>query len=376
MTLLLDEAKKRGTHAIVIGVGRYPWLERGGAKPRFDKSEGMGQLTSPPASAREFANWLLHTYDNPDAPLASVDLLLSDANSQQFKHGKKRTKIDTAEFGNVADAIDRWAARAKHEEDLLMFFFSGHGISAGNQVTLLCEDFGSKSLAPMRHAIDFTAMHMGLDRVASRCQCFFVDACRVGTSAILDSFKSYGQAIIEPQAAHNPRPRKTAVFHSTLPGQLAYGRKGKPSYFTEALLRAMRGAGSDSDDDVTWWVETGQLLRALPKVMPRIVRNADEIPPQPSTTDMSPFPLHRLPGPPAEIPVEVECDPAYNTADAILSCTGGAVNKKRNKKSAERWPLDLDAGKYTFRAAVTGQQDRELRDFDIRPTYRLAKVKV
>jgi hypothetical protein len=374
MSLLLDKTKKPGTHAIVIGIGRYPWLE-GGKKPTFDKSEGMEQLTSPPASAREFANWLLDTYDNPDAPLASVELLLSDAKSQQFKRGKKTTKIDTAEFANVSEAVDQWVARAKHEKDVLIFFFSGHGISAGNQVTLLCEDFGSKPRAPMRHAIDFTGMHIGLDQVSARCQCFFVDACRQGTQAILDSFKNYGQPIIEPQAAHNPKPRKTAVFHSTLPGQLAYGREQKPSYFTEALLRSMRGAGSDSEDNVTWWVETGQLLRGLSKVMPRIVEDTEDILPQPSTTDMSPFPLHRLPGTPKGIPVDVECDPEVDTAEAILSCTG-AVSDKRNKKSAERWQLDLDAGKYTFRAAVAGRKDGELRDAEIRPTYRLIKVPV
>lgn len=88
MSLLLDKTKKPGTHAIVVGIGRYPWLE-GGGKPTFNKSEGMEQLTSPPASAREFANWLLDTYDNPEAPLASVDLLLSDAKSQQFTRGRR-----------------------------------------------------------------------------------------------------------------------------------------------------------------------------------------------------------------------------------------------------------------------------------------------
>lgn len=32
MSLLLDKTKKPGTHAIVIGIGRYPWLEGGGAE--------------------------------------------------------------------------------------------------------------------------------------------------------------------------------------------------------------------------------------------------------------------------------------------------------------------------------------------------------
>jgi len=74
MTLLLDKSSKPGTHAVVIGIGRYPWLVGGKAKPRFAQNDGMAQLTSPPASARAFATWLLETYENPEAPLVSLDL--------------------------------------------------------------------------------------------------------------------------------------------------------------------------------------------------------------------------------------------------------------------------------------------------------------
>jgi len=375
MSLLLDKTKKPGTHAIVIGIGRYPWLE-GGRKRTFDKSEGMDQLTSPPASAREFANWLLDTYDNPDAPLVSVDLLLSDAKSQQFTRGRKTTTIEAAEFANVSNAIERWTTRATSEKDVLIFFFSGHGIAAGSQTTLLCEDFGSKPLSAMSHAIDFNKLYLGLDRVAPRYQCFFIDACRVGTSVILESFNHYGQAIIDPQAAHNPKSRQAPIFHSTLAGQLAYGRKGKPSYFTEALLRAMRGPGSDTSlDGVTWWVEIDQLLRALPKLLPRIAKNPDEILPQAPGTEISNFPLHRLKGRPAEIPVDVACARDTDTEKASLSWTSGAVSKKRNKKSAEPWQLDLEEGRYTFRAEVAARNG-EMADAEIRPHYRFIRIPV
>ena len=49
MTLLVDKSSKPGTHAVVIGIGRYPWLVGGKAKPRFAQNDGMAQLTSPPA---------------------------------------------------------------------------------------------------------------------------------------------------------------------------------------------------------------------------------------------------------------------------------------------------------------------------------------
>ncbi len=379
MTLLLDKASTRpGTHAIVIGIGRYPWLDGGKGKPRFVDHDGMGQLTSPPASARAFATWLLETYDNPAAPLASVELLLSDAKSQTFKAPTGTVTVEPALIANVTTAIRGWAKRSKHERDLLLFFFSGHGIAAAVQTTLLCEDYGSDELSPMSFGVDFNKLHIGLDRSTARLQCFFVDACRVGSSTILESFNNYGQPIIDPTKEPRPRPRQAPVFHATLAGQLAYGRKNKPSYFTEAVLRGMRGAGSDnSQDGLTWWVETDQLLRALPKLLPRIVKDPNEILPQPPGSDITSFPLHRLNHPPKEIPVDVSCANDDSTAEAILSWTCGATSKKRNKKSAEPWQLDLDEGRYTFRAELpASDQQGEVSDTEIRPHYRRITIPV
>jgi hypothetical protein len=135
MTLVKDGASKPGTHALVIGIGRYPWLLGGSRRPRFSLNDGMAQLTSPPASARAFATWLLGTYDNPDAPLASLDLLLSDRRDQRYRAGRKSVEIEPATFTNVSRAIKAWVQRAARAEDLLLFFFSGHGIAAALQTT-------------------------------------------------------------------------------------------------------------------------------------------------------------------------------------------------------------------------------------------------
>jgi len=94
---------------------------------------------------RAFATWLLKTYDNPSAPLASLDLLLSDAKSQRF--GPADKEVQPATFANVSRR-SRIGPTAAQPDDLLLFFFSGHGISAAVQTTLLCEDFGSDPLAP------------------------------------------------------------------------------------------------------------------------------------------------------------------------------------------------------------------------------------
>jgi len=46
------------THALVIGVGRYPQLKDGDST-EFPEHEEMGQLDSPPYSAVKFSKWLL-----------------------------------------------------------------------------------------------------------------------------------------------------------------------------------------------------------------------------------------------------------------------------------------------------------------------------
>jgi hypothetical protein len=378
MTLLLDKSSKPGTHAIVIGIGRYPWLVGGKGKPRFAENDGMTQLTSPPASARAFATWLLETYDNPAVPLASVDLLLSDAKSDKFKGPKGTVAIESAVFVNVSAGIKNWAKRSTKEGDLLVFFFSGHGISAALQTTLLCEDYGSDDLSPLSFAIDFTKLHIGLDRRPARRQCFFVDACRVATSNILETFNYYGQPIIDPSGQQNAKPRQAPVFHSTLAGQLAYGRKNKPSYFTEAVLRGLQGPASDNNDDgLTWWVQTDALLRALPQLLQRVVKDPSDILQQAPGSDISNFALHRLKQRPTAIPVDVSCTPGDRTEKAVLSWTSGGKSKKRNVPSPKPWQLDLDEGRYTFRAKVTSPKaEGEVADEAIRPPYRNIRVKI
>jgi hypothetical protein len=373
MTLLQNRTGKPGTHAIVIGVGRYEWLMDGKKKPTFAQNDGMAQLTSPPESARAFTKWLLDTYDNPDAPLATLDLLLSDTKGK-FKVGSKEVSIAAASFDNVSQAIRDWAKRGALKDDVLLFFFSGHGICAGDQTTLLCADYGSDDTSPLRHAIDFRKLRIAMDRFAARRQCFFVDACRVATSGILETFDYYGQPVIDPVAAHSPQPRQAPVFHSALAGQQAYGRKNKPSYFTEALLRAFDGPASDDARDGRWWVQTSVLLKALQPVLQRVLKD----PPQVVTAeDLSDFPLHRLKDRPRNIPVDVWCDPKERTAKATLSYSGAKASKTRPTPSAEAWQLDLAEGRYTFKAKVTGPTGAGvLDDEQIRPPNRTIRIPV
>jgi hypothetical protein len=261
------------THAVVIGVGHYPHLPGGKSRNKFVNPSGMGQLKSPPESARAIARWLIEEYQHPTKPLASVELLLSDATSPEFKYkvNNKNEKFVTAPatMPKVQEAIAAWQARGNNNPDhLLLFFFCGHGISLLPDLALLIEDFGQNPLAPLDGAIDFRRFRQGMDECAAREQCYFVDACRVGSDLLIRNNGFAGRPVIQSTGDLNTsgRLRQAPVFYSTLAGAPAYAKPGEPSLFTTALLEGLAGAGC-GDEQGPWQVRTNLLHDALNFIM-------------------------------------------------------------------------------------------------------------
>ena len=81
------------THAIVFGVGTYPHLN-GGSGMLTPDHDGMGQLSSPPISAHEFAAWLIGSFNHPSKPLSTVALLVSATAPEKFKNPRSSKLYD------------------------------------------------------------------------------------------------------------------------------------------------------------------------------------------------------------------------------------------------------------------------------------------
>jgi hypothetical protein len=147
------------THALVIGVGAYPHLN-GGTKKRSNRHDGMEQLISPPISARMFASWLMSEFSQPNKPLASVALLLSEAAPSPFvdpNNPNNSVVVAEADSSNVRLAIQHLFRRGDENADnLLVFYFCGHGIAAGTDTALLLADYGANDLNALDGAIDFS----------------------------------------------------------------------------------------------------------------------------------------------------------------------------------------------------------------------------
>jgi hypothetical protein len=136
MTVLLDDGTPQpGTHALLIGVGSYPFLKDGSAPPaeRFKLHMNMGQLSSPPKSVEHLGRWFLddqNGFHNPDRPLRSLEVLCSATPALELTvPGGAKATIAPAQTQAVRQAILDWKTRAgRHEENLGILYFCGHGL--------------------------------------------------------------------------------------------------------------------------------------------------------------------------------------------------------------------------------------------------------
>jgi Caspase domain len=272
-----DDAKRAGTHVLLIGIGDYPWLEDGIAFVAADHEEnamGMGQLSAPPISMRAMANWFLSEFDNPDRPLASLSLLLSEAEDSHYAHPRATGGTDALPRGTIDDvraAVAAWIKRASLRRDnALVFGFCGHGLQSGNPV-LLCRDYGKDPLGRFQGAIDFEQFRIALSTMLPDTQLVFVDACR--TPDPDDSqlgAATPGNPLIDMQSLskRDNSPALQSVHFATSLYTPAWGRPDSPSLFTGAVLKALGGGAAEHTAD--WWVTTGRLQTVLSTYLQRI----------------------------------------------------------------------------------------------------------
>ena len=367
------------THAIVIGVGHYPHLPGGKSQKKFANAGGMQQLKSPPQSAKAIARWLIEEYKHPKKPLASVSLLVSEPDQSQFtfKNGNQEKTVDVppATRAEVETAIREWHELGDQNPDhLLLFFFCGHGIARAPDLALLLADFGAVNTAALDGAFDFRRFRQNMDECAAREQCYFIDACRVGSELLIKNDGFAGNPIIQSQGTTNTsgRFRQAPVFYSTLAGAEAYAQVNKPSLYTLALLEAFSGAGA-GDEEGPWRVRTNIMHDALGFLVKdesqRLRLPQLQIPP---SDDLTSIELNEIEAP--KVPVVVSCEPSTENAKATLRCQGPDYNESR-QPNAEPWRLRLPANIYAFHAEFPQNKLVE-RKLLVRPAFRRISLEV
>jgi hypothetical protein len=342
------------THAIVIGVGSYPYLSPSvAADPNEHSSlpvirKTLEPLSSPPRSATMFADWLVSHYTSADKPLATVSLLVSEPTDFLNARTKQKVAVHAATMDNLTDALRAWKSLGDEDEaHRLIFFFSGHGLAQGSEQALLLENFGADIHKPFRHALDFTNFRLGMAACRARQQCYFVDACRAATE-ILDEIDLGGDEVISPARKNDPSlPLRLApVFFSTLEGASSFGpaNPAEPSYFTKALLGGLKSTGAQQIPSGKWAVTTNSLKLAIDDQM--ILLHKKGLPQLPSNDGGADFELHHLSEEP-RAPVSVGCSRADADPHATLHCEGHSTSPSTEPRP---WQLELPPGAYVFDA--------------------------
>lgn len=364
MTVLFDDGLAvPGAHVLLIGVGNYPFLKDGStAEPeRFKLNMNMGQLSSPPRSLEQLAGWFVddeNGFHNPDRPLRSLQVFCSASPTLELAApGGAKVAIAQAKTAAVHEAIVNWKTRAdRHEENLAIFYFCGHGLSFGEiQNALLLEEFGGNDMNPMADAIAFDELRLGLMRQCeARYQVHLIDACRtLPTREFTDLYgdTNTGDRVVAGGLSRKLREKIAPVFFATGLAAAAYGLAGQASLFTQGLLRCFRGVGSRDADD-HWEVTIPAVAEGINKCVESLAFQTQPQYCQPRDTGQT-FILHRLRGDP-EVIVKVFTRDETLLPQAILAHISEANVRIERPPLGVPWWVPLPLGKYTFEAVSVG----------------------
>ena len=353
---LVHEVSVNGpaTHALVIGVGKYPHLEGGSGKLTPDNDE-MKQLSSPPISARAFSHWMIKEFNNPLVPIASVAMLISDKDDQIYNHPDGvEIAVECANIANISQAVLEWKARGDSDSrNMMIFYFCGHGMTAGLDMALVLEDFGAIKGMPLKGAMDFREFHLGMDTCDARKQIYFIDACRSPATAMFDAYRCAGEKVLygSNRATRGMEPREAPIFYSSLSGKIAYGLDNQISLYTQALLKALSCSAQKIDADQKWKIYTDSLHSGILMILKRFSEKDVRLKQTNCTDYLSSFSFHELTTDPL-VPVVVGCNPEEANTEATFSCSNTIITKTMEMPHPHGWDVDLTPGLYQFSAKV------------------------
>lgn len=345
------------THALVIGVSDYPFVD-GPQASDLGQSFGMSSLTSAARSASEVVAWLLSEYRSPQAPLASVRVLLSPAAGESLNP-------------DVADRLGgpAPATRAAVERELVAFrtacrrspdnvafvYIAGHGVQLTKRgAVVLLQDFGDPNHPnELTGAIDIAGCHAGMDEgVNAQSQIWFSDACRQLPDVLRRFERMEGALTLSEGVGY---ARVSPLFLASSTRESAFAEIGGTTLFCQALLWALRGAAAVGPDDHCgeWHVGVTQLIAKLPKR----VHDAIEVHGEAQHVDVTGRVLEliaqRFETPP-DVDIEVNLRPddlqPLPTAQLLF-------NAVTPQDVLPAWPLKFrgPAGLYLLNVAVTAQ---------------------
>ncbi len=354
MALTLDNinAAIPQTHVFIIGVGGYKFLAGGTEeKPQaFNQIGILKQLTSPPKSAIEFKNAILeidnHAGIHLQQPLGSIELLLSPAPLDP-NPGNPGDVFEPATIDNIRNAYVEWKTRCDtHVDNVAIFFYCGHGVEKMDHY-LLAEDFGENPGNPWLGSFTFDKTRRAFHKCKAKTQCFFVDACREVTGTMLNF--DLPDIPLDIPNFHTSDCQHDLTIKSSAHNETALGPANKPSYFTQALLKAFRGYAANKHEG-NWLVKTADVAGRIHDIL-GMVKPGQEQRQRFINNLGTPIEIIKHDTPPI-IHLSITCNPEEAVAKAAFSCKNlnNDTTETREILNPEPWMLNLQAGVYELSA--------------------------
>lgn len=234
------------THAFVIGVGAYPDAKPG--RGALDQLRTVPDLPSAADSAKFLCRWLLDNGDKLAAPLASLEVLISDVAPapNRFDWGIA-TPIDRAVPQQIGTAGAAWLARLRARPgDVALFYWCGHGASLSTEPVVFLEDLNSDPLRPWSY-VNLAGLGRALQQDTQIDHAIlFADACGE-TVAAFQLSDAQDFRFFQSARFGVPNLPKVMLLTAAPQGLLAYdgpipGSAVRLGRFTQTLVKALDGA--------------------------------------------------------------------------------------------------------------------------------------
>lgn len=352
MALIYNEKQEGtpGTHVFIVGVGTYPHF------PGHTAETPEGQIDSAANGALEIAGWFMKRFENPDAPLQTVRLLLSGEDQAAQAAERYKIGIEPATFLNVKAEYVAWMNDlASTEDNVAVFYFAGHGFGTEEMQCLLLEDYNQDPDSPTDGALNYNNLVQSV-RVNRKLNhgWFFVDACRQAN--LEDVARNEWGRKLNTKMTPLGGPTSCLQLFSAAPGEEALGEEGKVTFFAAALAEALEKNGYARGAHGGWVVQIGTLQTAVAINLKRTCSDAgvpeDEIP-RVTANIPDPFPVlhHRPLDNPPEFLVKVTCVPERDNLRYTLTCTSMSTEEVTSRPPDEEpWFANLQPGAYRFEA--------------------------
>jgi hypothetical protein len=228
----------------------------------------MEQLTSAALSAYRVYEWIVARQAHFPAPLGTVRLLLAPSPAELKVDAGLAAAASSCTLADFQGAASDWRMdAAKDGGGMTIFYFAGHGVqrSKGDSVLLL-QDFGDGLGGTLGRAVSAKSLRDGMAPsptfpTVARTQLYFIDACRLQPERFRD-YEQMETATIWDIELAGVDDRRAPTYFASVPGTVAYARRGKQTLFSQALLDCLSGGAAELREDggVERWAVTHMSL--------------------------------------------------------------------------------------------------------------------